>query len=99
RVRCCSRHDEATDPGAGQAAGAGGVDRSVPQRACYGTAKNCALPGRLSEPGPGRSARLSRARLLVDGMQKLLTSTPAGAWPAVRSPAGEPFCMIASVPV
>src|SRR5262245_29951792 len=31
----------------------------------------------------------------VGGMQKLLTSTPACASPSVRSPAGEPFCMIA----
>src|SRR5262249_39883788 len=28
-----------------------------------GDAKNCAFPGRLSEPGPGRSASPSRARL------------------------------------
>src|SRR5262249_31635243 len=64
---------------------------------CYGIAKNCAFPGRLSEPGPGRSARVSRATLPVGGMQKLLTSTPAWDWPSVRSPAGEPFCVIACV--
>src|SRR5262249_23917349 len=50
-----------------------------------------------SEPGPGRSARVSRAWLPVGGMQKLLTSTPACGWPSVRSPAGEPFCLIACV--
>ena len=60
------------DFGAGRGAGAGvSNDRS------YGTAKNCALPGKLSEPGPGRSASPSRDRLPVGGMQKLLTSTPA----------------------
>src|SRR5262249_62389376 len=49
------------------------------------------------EPGPGRAARLSRARLPVGGMQKLLTSPPGWDWPSVRSPAGEPFCVIAWV--
>ena len=60
----------------------------------YGTVTNCAFPGRLSEPGPGRSASPSSARLPVGGMQKLLTSTPGCGRPSVRSPAGEPFCVI-----
>src|SRR5262249_54224990 len=64
-----------------------------------GEEKNCALPGKLSEPGPGRSASPSRDRLPVCGMQKLLTSTPACGAPSVRSPAGEPFWVIASVVV
>src|SRR5262249_52412623 len=60
----------------------------------YGTVTNCAFPGRLSEPGPGRSASPSSARLPVGGVQKLLTGTAGCGRPSVRSPAGEPFCVI-----
>ena len=63
---------------------------------CYGVT-NCAFPGRLSEPGPGRSARLSTAPFPVGGMQKLLTRTPACGKPSVRSPLGTPTCWIAWV--
>src|SRR5262249_1667289 len=63
----------------------------------YGTATTCALPGRLIERGPGRSASPSSARLPVGGMQKLLTSTPEWDRPSLRSPAGDPFCTIACV--
>src|SRR5262249_24205026 len=51
------------------------------------------------EPGPGRLASPSSAWLPVAGMQKLLTSTPAWAAPSVRSPAGDPFWVIASAAV
>src|SRR5262249_44671897 len=57
---------------------------------------NCAFPGRLREPGPGRSAVLSRAMLPVGGMQKLLTSTDGCGRLSLRSPDGEPVCWIAS---
>ena len=100
-IRCVTspalQRDKGDGPGAGQESRRRGVRSLRTAAGCYGTAKNCAFPGRLSEPGPARSASPSSARLPVCGMQKLLTSTPAWGAPSVRSPAGDPFCVIACV--
>ena len=81
----------ATDPRRRPEAPAPGFRSLRTAACCYGIAKNCAFPGGLSEPGPGRSASPSSARLPVCGMQKLLTSIPAWGAPSVRPPAGDPF--------
>src|SRR5207253_6094553 len=59
---------------------------------------SCAIPGRATAPGAGRSPAESTVGLKVGGMQKRLTSVEALPSPLVRLPAGAPVSLIVLTP-
>src|SRR5439155_22172146 len=68
----------------------------LPIRTAYG--RFCAVPGRETAPGAGRSAAPSTRALKLGGMQKMLASVDGlAAPPVVKAPAGEPVRVIVRV--
>src|SRR6185369_11245892 len=57
--------------------------------------RSCAVPRRLTAPGPGRSATGSMIESYVGGMQKTLISVELWDWPSESGPAATPVCVIA----